>query len=146
MVLSHRGSRSCCRQFNCVAPTRMKEICLDPQKRIRDHKRLPRQKSKPSFNTICSFTCRSQANETYFDLLKVWIDSHKCQNLPFRIILLPPQEWKLDLDKVKSGAKKTGHFQKLAINKKSTIFVLSSWNLVKIITSWGNHFHQVSWG
>ena len=30
MVLSHRGSRSCCRQFNCVAPTRMKEICLDP--------------------------------------------------------------------------------------------------------------------
>ena len=27
---------------------------------------------------------------------------------------------------IKSEAKKTGHFQKLAINKKSTIFVLSS--------------------
>ena len=47
---------------------------------------------------------------------------------------------------LKSGAKKTGHAQKLAINKRSTIFVLSSWNLVKIITSWVNHFHQVSWG
>ena len=29
--------------------------------------------------------------------------------------------------------------------KKSTIFVQSSWNFVKIITSWGNHFFQVSW-
>ena len=47
---------------------------------------------------------------------------------------------------LKSEAKKTGHTQKLAINKKSTIFVLSLWNLAKIITSWGNHFHQVSWG
>ena len=42
-------------------------------------------------------------------------------------------------DKVKSEAKNTGHFQKLAINKKSTIFVLSSWNLVKMVTS----YHQV---
>ena len=41
--------------------------------------------------------------------------------------------------------KRMGHFQKLAINKKSTIFVQSSWNLVKMITSWANHFHQVSW-
>ena len=32
------------------------------------------------------------------------------------------------------------------INKKSTIFVPSSWNLVKMITLWGNNFHQVSWG
>ena len=38
------------------------------------------------------------------------------------------------------------HVQKLAIDKKSTIFVQSSWNLVKMITSWANHFHQVSWG
>ena len=45
---------------------------------------------------------------------------------------------------LKSGAKKTGHFQKLVINKKSTIFVLLSWNLVKMITSWGEHFYQVS--
>ena len=35
---------------------------------------------------------------------------------------------------------KTAHIQKLAINKKSTIFVQSFWNLVKIITSWDNHF------
>ena len=35
----------------------------------------------------------------------------------------------------KVRGKKTGHFQKLAINKKSTIFVQSSRNLVKMITS-----------
>ena len=38
------------------------------------------------------------------------------------------------------------HIWRLAINKKSTIFIQSSWNLVKMITSWANHFHQVSWG
>ena len=38
----------------------------------------------------------------------------------------------------------TGHVQKLAINKKSTFFVGSSWNLVKMITSWTDYFHQVS--
>ena len=37
------------------------------------------------------------------------------------------------------------HIEKLAISKKSTFFDLSSWNLVKIITIWGYHFHQVSW-
>ena len=34
----------------------------------------------------------------------------------------------------------------MAINKKSTIFVQSSWNLVEMINSWVDHFHQVSWG
>ena len=34
----------------------------------------------------------------------------------------------------------------LATSKKSTIFVQSSWNLVKIFISWGIHFDQVSWG
>ena len=34
----------------------------------------------------------------------------------------------------------------MAINKKSTILDLSSWNLVKMITTWGENFHQVSWG
>ena len=34
----------------------------------------------------------------------------------------------------------------MTISKKSTIFVQSSWKLVKIIISWGNHFHKVSWG
>ena len=43
---------------------------------------------------------------------------------------------------LKSEEKKTAHFQKLAINKKSTIFVLSSRNLDKIIPSRGNNFHQ----
>ena len=47
---------------------------------------------------------------------------------------------------LKSEQKKTGHDQKLAINKKSTIFVQSLWNLVKMINSWGNYFHQGSWG
>ena len=42
--------------------------------------------------------------------------------------------------------KQTRHNQKLVISKKSTIFVLSLWNLVKMITSWGNLFHQVSSG
>ena len=37
------------------------------------------------------------------------------------------------------------HVQKLNISEKSTIFVQSLWNLVKMITSWGNYFHQVSW-
>ena len=35
--------------------------------------------------------------------------------------------------------------QKMAISKTSTFFVLSSWMLMKIINSWGNHFHKVSW-
>ena len=35
--------------------------------------------------------------------------------------------------------------QKLAIDKKSTIFVQFLWNLVKMIASQENHFHQVSW-
>ena len=47
---------------------------------------------------------------------------------------------------LKSGAKKTGHFQKFVINKKSTIFVQSSCNLVKMIATWANYFHQVSSG
>ena len=42
--------------------------------------------------------------------------------------------------------KKTRHIQNLAISKKSTIIVQSSWNLAKMIASWANHFHQVSLG
>ena len=38
------------------------------------------------------------------------------------------------------------HVQKLTISKKSTFFVLSSWNLVKLFTAGVNHFHQVSLG
>ena len=34
----------------------------------------------------------------------------------------------------------------MAINKKSTIFVLFSWNFGKVIASWVDYFHQVSWG
>ena len=45
---------------------------------------------------------------------------------------------------VKSEQKKTGHVQKLAIDKKSTIINQSSWNLVKKIASSDNYFHQVS--
>ena len=46
----------------------------------------------------------------------------------------------------KVWGKKTAHFWKLAINKKSTFFVQSAWNLVKIFTLRDNHFHKVSWG
>ena len=38
-------------------------------------------------------------------------------------------------NQIKPEEEKTGHTQKFAINKKSTIFVLFSWNLVEIITS-----------
>ena len=40
---------------------------------------------------------------------------------------------------------KNGQVQKLSSNKKSTIFELSSWNLVKITSQWGGLFDQVSW-
>ena len=46
---------------------------------------------------------------------------------------------------IKSGSNKVRQVQQLAISKESTYFFLSSWNLVKIITSWGDLFHQVSW-
>ena len=46
---------------------------------------------------------------------------------------------------IKSGTKKTAHFQKLAISKKSTILIQSVWNLAKIFTSWVNYVHQVSY-
>ena len=45
---------------------------------------------------------------------------------------------------LKSEQKKDGHVKNLVINKKSTIFVQSLWNLVKIIASWVEYFHQVS--
>jgi len=51
-----------------------------------------------------------------------------------------------DINLLKSEWKKKRHVQKLAMNKKSTIFVLSPWNLVKMITQRGDHFHQLSWG
>ena len=35
--------------------------------------------------------------------------------------------------------------KKMAIGKKSQIFVQYLWKLVKMITSWANHFYQVSW-
>ena len=49
------------------------------------------------------------------------------------------------LSQIKSESK-SAHLQKLAICKKSTILVLFLQNLVKMITSWVEYFHQVSWG
>ena len=43
---------------------------------------------------------------------------------------------------IKSESKKRAHIQKLVVSKKSSFFVQSLWNLVKIITSWVNHFHM----
>ena len=45
----------------------------------------------------------------------------------------------------KVWVKKTSHTQNLAISKKSTSFVQSSWNLVKMISSWETYFYQVLW-
>ena len=48
--------------------------------------------------------------------------------------------------KGKVWTKISAHSQKLANSKKSTLFVQFSWNLGKLIASWGNYFYQVSWG
>ena len=45
---------------------------------------------------------------------------------------------------VKSESKKTAYISKLAISKSPTIFVISSWNFVKISTSWVDNFDKVS--
>ena len=47
---------------------------------------------------------------------------------------------------IKAGWNKMRHVQKLVVSKKSTFFVLSSWNLLKITILLGNHFHQILWG
>ena len=47
---------------------------------------------------------------------------------------------------LKSEIENTGHVQNLANSKKSTFFILFPWNLVKMITSRLDYFHQVSWG
>ena len=47
------------------------------------------------------------------------------------VLELPPLKY------IKSGSKKIRQVQKMAISKKFTFFVLSSWNSVKMITSWG---------
>ena len=52
---------------------------------------------------------------------------------------------KEDLMWIKVWTKNMRCIQKLAISKKSTIFVLFSWNFVKMITTWDDYFHQVSW-
>ena len=55
-----------------------------------------------------------------------------------------PTCW-LDNNDVESVRANLGMAKKVTNSKKSTIFVLSSWNLVKITNSWGSHFDQVSW-
>ena len=62
-------------------------------------------------------------------------------------LLISPNPFKyLKPSRNKVWVEKTIHMQKLAISKNSTMFVLSSWNLVKMIISWVNNFHQVPWG
>ena len=55
------------------------------------------------------------------------------------------QCWTYRVCLIKSEEKKTRHIQSLTTNRKSTFSVRSSWNLVKLITYWGNHLHKVSW-
>ena len=45
---------------------------------------------------------------------------------------------------IETGPQKTGQDQNLTSNKKSTIFELSTWKLVKMTTQWGGLFDQVS--
>ena len=42
--------------------------------------------------------------------------------------------------------KKNRGIQKLTSRIWSTFFVLFSWNFVKMMTLWAEHFHQISWG
>ena len=69
-------------------------------------------------------------------------------NNKYFIIVISYQQQTEYLQKIQSWSlsKKNKHTQKLAISKKSKTFVQFSWNLVKMITSWGNYFYQVSWG
>ena len=46
---------------------------------------------------------------------------------------------------LEGDAWKIGHGSKVAVSKKSIIFVVSSWNFVKVIDSWVDHVDQVSW-
>ena len=54
------------------------------------------------------------------------------------------QWFNFDLN-LETDSKKYGQDQKLAFDKRSTIFEQSSWNLVKITNPWGGPLDQVSW-
>ena len=41
--------------------------------------------------------------------------------------------------------KKSGQDQKLTIDKKSTIFEQSTWNLIKMKNPWDGPFDKISW-
>ena len=47
---------------------------------------------------------------------------------------------------LKSESKKRDMFKHWPLVKKSSIFVVFSWNFVKMISSWVDYFHQLSWG
>ena len=88
---------------------------------------------------VCWLTRAAFKWATYVNKASWLLHNHRFK--PLALIVLPSCSFL-----IKSEEKKTAHFQKLAINKKSTIFVPSSWNWAKMIASWVNHFHQVSWG
>ena len=57
---------------------------------------------------------------------------------------LKKNQWfNFDLN-LETDSKKSGQDQKLTANKKSTIFELSLWNLVKMTIKWVGLFGQVS--
>ena len=45
---------------------------------------------------------------------------------------------------IETDSKRFGLGEKLTTNKNSTIFELWSWNLVKLMSHWGNPFDQVA--
>ena len=62
---------------------------------------------------------------------------------------LPEAAGKRNATKVSKSIRseqKTGHVPNFANSKKSTFLVQSSLKLVKMMASWGNYFHKVSWG
>ena len=78
-----------------------------------------------------------------FDLIITLKKDHGMVHKKYEIIFsesLQILTWEVETDE-----KKIELDQNLTNNKKSTIFELSSWNLVKLTRPWGGLFDQVSW-
>ena len=115
----------------------------------------------PFIATRCSFVSRL-FTESYFWSMCVHVKSCKLFSGFYKeLSLKDPLKWFIiDFDKLKlkkaiyqiilmnlkSGSKQIRHIQNLTIFKKSTLLVLSSLNLVKMINTWSNFFHKISWG
>ena len=82
-----------------------------------------------------------QVTAPYGTLNCTLLDGGECCTKNLEIASAPP-----DATILEGGLANLALAKKVTISKKSAIFVLSPWNLVKITKSWGSHFDQVSWG